>query len=1097
MPYSIEKQDGKFCVLKKGTGENKGCSDTLAEAQAHLKSLYAAEAQYAIVESGLSFHGMDEDYVPKPGLPLQHLETMKMVIESLKQLIDIIINQHFAPADIPADQAPPVESPGHYAYSLEEALEQLTAAAKAQAKEYSWEGPVAFEGVYTGDKRYFHPGSIEWNAESFPVPFRWQKSSVQGHTGAVPIGRVDHLERKEDGTIYGYGVVIPSLNDEAAEYLRLLESGVASGVSVDGDSAVFDVRELADGTTSIEFSNMRIRSLTAVDIPAFSDAQVDLVSEDDDTEELARKKRKKAMKWVYSLTAAAGAPVKPPVELVAFSPDENLYEQYVIIDVCKLHVRNAKNMLNLSDEASVTHATNIFPTIKNFRTDSVSLVPSSSQKDIDEAVVNLAGKKSSVVTIEKLTCGCQVTLNTWSENELPLEPDTPRSVKKVKELLITKLNGDILPNKDNLNSRSKGIAVLSAAASSAILKDEELSKTLIKIIVTPKTSSETSFVLLATEPLEAFETIQNYFRTPLNISNNMAVVVASAIPVKPPIEWFTVPELDGPTPITITPQGEIYGHLATWNQCHIGFPGSCVSPPKNGSYKYFHTGEIETDKGDLVEIGHLTFNTGHAAMRDTAKAAAAHYDHTGTVAADVRVGEDKHGIWVAGALRSHLGDEDVRAFRAAPLSGDWRRIAGRLELVGALAVNVPGFPVPRVRTLVASGETETLITFQEAELIARQDRKEELGARVEELGGQHNQKTHGRSGGGGGGADANSARGDGGEIRAAWFKNNPATKALFGEAQAARQRSPEFKKVVSGGAVVKIKKLRKADLSKFSTDHLKTLQDGLTFNQSHFKKVEKLGWVQLNPMLIGVSRWKTNRIPGQINRVQDEIKNRGESFSSEWLTFGIDFEFATDNGDMSLVEEIAQAAKQIADGQKGPGSLSAGDKIDALGFLNELLSDTENDSEDEIDSELRKEIETAISKATFTSRRDKKAELAQRVGILQVETTEELEVKNIEELADKITKSEGDAGNFPASDYAYVPDPFHSSTWKLRLTATPGGEPDAGIVGAAVAALGKGFRGQTVDLPAEDRPRVIAKVRAAWLKANKDKTEKDLPDVLK
>ena len=61
------------------------------------------------------------------------------------------------------------------------------------------------------------------------------------------------------------------------------------------------------------------------------------------------------------------------------------------------------------------------------------------------------------------------------------------------------------------------------------------------------------------------------------------------------------------------------------------------------------------------------------------------------------------------------------------------------------------------------------------------------------------------------------------------------------------------------------------------------------------------------------------------------------------------------------------------------------------------------------------------------------------------------------------TKSEGDAGKFPASDYAYAPDPKSPSTWKLRLTATPGGKPDSSIVGAACAALGKGFRGNKVE----------------------------------
>jgi hypothetical protein len=46
------------------------------------------------------------------------------------------------------------------------------------------------------------------------------------------------------------------------------------------------------------------------------------------------------------------------------------------------------------------------------------------------------------------------------------------------------------------------------------------------------------------------------------------------------------------------------------------------------------------------------------------------------------------------------------------VSGDWRPINGHLELVGLLAVNVPGFPVPRQRALAASvgdeGEYETL-----------------------------------------------------------------------------------------------------------------------------------------------------------------------------------------------------------------------------------------------------------------------------------------------------------------------------------------------------------------------------------------------------
>lgn len=87
--------------------------------------------------------------------------------------------------------------------------------------------------------------------------------------------------------------------------------------------------------------------------------------------------------------------------------------------------------------------------------------------------------------------------------------------------------------------------------------------------------------------------------------------------------------------------------------------------------------------------------------------------------------------------------------------------------------------------------------------------------------------------------------------------------------------------------------------------------------------------------------------------------------------------------------------------------------------------------------------------------------------------------------------------DFKPGDYAYVPDSSKPSTWKLRLTNTPGGDPDPNIVGAAVAALGKGFRGNKVQIPSSDRAKVVAKVRNAWKSANKGKPEEEMPDVLK
>ena len=186
-------------------------------------------------------------------------------------------------------------------------------------------------------------------------------------------------------------------------------------------------------------------------------------------------------------------------------------------------------------------------------------------------------------------------------------------------------------------------------------------------------------------------------------------LIAAAVPTAPPEAWFKDPGLTGPTALVIEDDGRVYGHIAAWGTCHIGQIGKCVEPPTSPSnYAYFRTGALQTAEGTSVAVGHLTMDTGHAGPRDSATQAAAHYDNTGYVFADVAAGEDAYGIWVAGSLRPGIPAERVRIARSAPISGDWRTIRGSLELVGALAVNVPGFPVPRPKGLLASGEVKSL-----------------------------------------------------------------------------------------------------------------------------------------------------------------------------------------------------------------------------------------------------------------------------------------------------------------------------------------------------------------------------------------------------
>ena len=44
MPYEMRKQDEKWCVFNKDTGDKKGCSETRAMAVKHMRALYAAES---------------------------------------------------------------------------------------------------------------------------------------------------------------------------------------------------------------------------------------------------------------------------------------------------------------------------------------------------------------------------------------------------------------------------------------------------------------------------------------------------------------------------------------------------------------------------------------------------------------------------------------------------------------------------------------------------------------------------------------------------------------------------------------------------------------------------------------------------------------------------------------------------------------------------------------------------------------------------------------------------------------------------------------------------------------------------------------------
>lgn len=176
-------------------------------------------------------------------------------------------------------------------------------------------------------------------------------------------------------------------------------------------------------------------------------------------------------------------------------------------------------------------------------------------------------------------------------------------------------------------------------------------------------------------------------------------LTAAATGWTPPASYFNEPPMDQPEPITVDPvTGQLSGLLAVWGTCHVGFRDRCVTPPRSASgYGFFHTARIPTDQGAL-DVGLITMDTGHADLDLTAASTISHYDNTGTQAAVVRVGENEHGIWVAGVTLPFVTEEERLRLSLASFSGDWRQIRGGAELVAALAVNTPGFPMPARKT---------------------------------------------------------------------------------------------------------------------------------------------------------------------------------------------------------------------------------------------------------------------------------------------------------------------------------------------------------------------------------------------------------------
>lgn len=215
------------------------------------------------------------------------------------------------------------------------------------------------------------------------------------------------------------------------------------------------------------------------------------------------------------------------------------------------------------------------------------------------------------------------------------------------------------------------------------------------------------------------------------VAEAVAAAAAPAVPARtqinlaaPPSSWFENPSLPFATPLTITNEGRLIGHVAAWETCHTGYTDRCVTPPR-GDYDRFHVGEVVCSDGSRAATGVFAWGIPHADLTLPLIDAWAHYSDSRYGFARVASGEDSHGIWFSGALFPGLSEADISILRALSMSGDWRRDprTKRLSLVAALAVNFPGYPIPRGNgsaiTASIGGEVVDVESWESPETLMR------------------------------------------------------------------------------------------------------------------------------------------------------------------------------------------------------------------------------------------------------------------------------------------------------------------------------------------------------------------------------------------
>lgn len=624
--------------------------------------------------------------------------------------------------------------PGHGSLEIKTHQHAITAATALLAAQpvlgpALWSGPMAPIGRITGEpgrKRVFEHGAIK--SRTLPLPIRYQKHALPGHTGAVTVGRIlgHTIGPDENGkdTVYGWGDWLdPDIVPEVKEAKYMVDQGI-SGLSLDPGG---QVHVTVDPNTGIEHTTeYTMGGATLVSIPAFDSMRIYNLDPDghwdsddpdmdmsmdpeegpdcgcmaEDVEDTTRTEPPgapfqpaMATEYAVNTTGWHGLPLAPrdavfdnddaiqriaawagndPAKLAQAFMWRDSTQPPTVVQSYRLpfgDIINGKLTLVFhaiyAAAALISGAHGGLPNIseddKNQLRNVISAIYPEMATAFNDPSIRAPWDRAAAAAAEGQHAMTQFAAN-------PAEP-----------------YGDVKYADPGYQSDKKKRYPIDT---------EEHCRAAWNYINKPGNASRYIPEQLKAVKGRIVAALKKYG---VNVSAGDASYSMSddGYPLEPPAAWFADPKLTKRTPLTVTPEGQVYGHLAAWGVCHrdVGNRECVLAPKSRANYEPYHLGQVYTAEGETIRVGKIVQDTRHASINLGYSAAALHYDNTGDEVAVVRAGEDQYGIWLAGAVVPEATRKQVAKLRRSPISGDWRAVNGNLELTAALAVNVPAFPV--------------------------------------------------------------------------------------------------------------------------------------------------------------------------------------------------------------------------------------------------------------------------------------------------------------------------------------------------------------------------------------------------------------------